>query len=123
MLAVDCFPVDTMWLQRLFVLFFMEIGRRRVHLAGCTSYPDGEWVTQQARQVAWMLAERAEPVRFLIRDHDWMFTSSFDAVFQAQGSRIVRTPTHVPSAMRSRNSSSDRPIRMSGLADSGRAAS
>src|SRR5207253_8024351 len=71
---------------------------RRVHLAGCTAHPDSEWVTQQARQVAWTLAERAEPVRFLIRDHDRKFTSSFDAVFQAQGGRIIRTPIQAPQA-------------------------
>ena len=98
MLAVDFFTVDTVWLQRLYVLFFIEIGSRRVRLAGCTAHPDGEWVRQQARQVAWTLAERAEPVRFLIRDHDRKFTRSFDAVFQAQGSRIIRTPIQLPQA-------------------------
>ena len=60
--------------------------------------PDGAWVTQQARQVAWALGDRAEPVRFLTRDHDRKFTNSFDAVFQAQGSRIIRTPIQVPQA-------------------------
>jgi len=80
------------------VLFFIEIGSRRVHLAGCTAHPDGAWVTQQARQIAWTLAERGEPVRFLIRDRDRKFTRSFDAVFEAQEMRIVRTPVQVPEA-------------------------
>ena len=98
MMAVDFFSVETVWLQRLYVLFFIEIGSRRVHLAGCTSHPDGEWVTQQARQVAWTFAEREGSVRFLIRDHDRKFTGSFDAVFEAQGARIIRTPVQVPEA-------------------------
>jgi putative transposase len=96
LIAVDFFTVDTLSLRRLLVLFFIEIASRRVHLAGCTAHPDGEWVTQPARQVAWSFGERAEPVRFLIRDHDRKFSGSFDAVFEAQGIRIIRTPIQVP---------------------------
>lgn len=40
MIAVDFFTVDTVWLQRLYVLFFIELGSRRVHLAGCTPHPN-----------------------------------------------------------------------------------
>jgi transposase InsO family protein len=97
-IAVDFFTVDTVWLQRLYVLFFIELASRRVHLAGCAAHPDGDFVTQQARQVAWTLADRANPVRFLIRDHDRKFADSFDAVFETQGTRIVRTPIQVPEA-------------------------
>jgi putative transposase len=50
MLAVDFFTVETMSRQRLYVLFFIELGSRRVHLAGCTATPTGPWVTQLARQ-------------------------------------------------------------------------
>jgi putative transposase len=96
--AVDFFAVDTVWLQRVYVLFFIEVASRRVHLAGCTAHPDAGWVTQQARQVAWTFAERAEPVRFLLRDHDRTFTGGFDAVFAAQNIWIVRTPIEVPEA-------------------------
>jgi putative transposase len=95
-IAVDFFTVDTVWLQRLYVLFFIEVGSRRVHFAGCTVHPHAEWVTQQARQVAWTLAGRAEPLRFLIRDHDRKFTGGFDAVFEAEHIRIVRTPIQAP---------------------------
>jgi putative transposase len=98
LIAVDFFTVDTIWLRRLYVLFFIEVGSRRVHLAGCTAHPDGAWVTQQARQVAWSVADRAEPVRFLMCDHDRKFTRSFDAVFQGAGIRIVRTPIRAPQA-------------------------
>jgi transposase InsO family protein len=82
----------------LYVLFFIEIASRRVRLAGCTAHPDAEWVTQQARQVAWTLGEHIERVRFLIRDHDSKFPSSFDAVFESQHTRIIRTPIRVPEA-------------------------
>jgi transposase InsO family protein len=73
------------------VLFFIEIGSRRVRLAGCTAHPGGEWVVQQARQVAWMLSERAEPIQFLVRDHDREFTGGSDGVFEAETIRIART--------------------------------
>lgn len=45
------FTVETIWLQRLYVLFFIELGNRQVHLAGCTPTPTATWVTQQARQL------------------------------------------------------------------------
>jgi putative transposase len=70
LLAVDFFTVETIWLQRLFVLFFIELGSRRVHLAGCTANPTAEWVSQQARHVSWALADRSERIRFLIRDRE-----------------------------------------------------
>jgi hypothetical protein len=55
LLAVDFFVVDTVWLTRLYVLFFIEVGSRRVHLAGCTYRATGAWVVQQARNLAWQL--------------------------------------------------------------------
>jgi putative transposase len=98
LIAVDFFTVDTFWLRRLYVLFFIEVATRRVHFAGCTTHPDGAWATQQARQVTWTLAGRPEPIRPLIRDHDRKFTRSFDEVFQGAGIRIVGTPIQVPQA-------------------------
>jgi hypothetical protein len=88
MLAVDFFTVETVTLRRLYVLFFIELGSRRVHLAGCTASPTGEWVTQQARQFAWTMNEQPSRFRYLIRDRDTKFTRSFDAVFASEGVRI-----------------------------------
>jgi len=98
LLAVDFVTVDTIWLQRLYVLFFIEVGSRRVHLTGCTPNPTGLWVTQQARHLTWTLGGRAEPVRFLIRDRDQKFTSAFDDVFRSEGIEILRTPFRAPQA-------------------------
>ncbi len=98
MLAVDFFTVETISLQRLYVLFFIELGSRRVQLAGCTANPTGAWVTQQARQVAWRLQERPAPFRFLIRDPDSKFTRDFDAVFASEGIEIIKTPVRAPKA-------------------------
>jgi transposase InsO family protein len=98
MLAVDFFTVETVLLQRLYVLIFIELGSRRVHLAGCTTNPSGAWVTQQARQLAWGLTDRSTPARFLIRDRDSKFTRDFDIVFRSEGIEIVRTPVRAPKA-------------------------
>ncbi len=98
MVAVDFFTVETVSLQRLYVLFFIELGSRRVRLAGCTANPTGPWVTQQARQLAWALRERPGSFRFLIRDRDSKFTRDFDAVFASEGIRVVRTPVRAPKA-------------------------
>lgn len=49
-IACDFFTVETLWLGRLYVLFFIELGSRRVHLAGCTANPSGTWTAQVYRQ-------------------------------------------------------------------------
>jgi transposase InsO family protein len=98
MLAVDFFTVETVSLQRLYVLFFIELGSRRVHLAGCATNPTGAWVTQRARQFAWTLQEQPTRFRYLIRDRDGKFTRSFDAVFASEGIEIVKTPVRAPQA-------------------------
>jgi putative transposase len=50
-LACDFFTVETVLLQTLYVLFFIELGSRRVHFAGITTNPNQVWVTQQVRQL------------------------------------------------------------------------
>jgi len=95
MIAVDFFTVETVWMRRLYVLFLIELGSRRVH---CTANPGSAWVAQQARQLAWTLTERSTPPRFLIRDRDSKFTRDFDTVFHSEGIETIRTPVRAPKA-------------------------
>jgi hypothetical protein len=90
--------VETVWLKTLYVLFFIELGSRQVHLGGCTATPDAAWVTQQARNLAreWPAVE--SPVRFLVRDRDSKFPRAFDEVFRSEAVRVLRTPTRAPRA-------------------------
>src|SRR5262249_39023494 len=89
-LACDFFTVETLSLRRFYVLFFIELASRRVHLAGCTTSPTGAWVTQQARNLSFTgLFERA---RFLIHDHDSKFAAAFDEVFLSEDIQVIHTP-------------------------------
>ena len=95
-IACDFFCVDTILLRRLYVLFFIEVGTRRVHLAGITQHPTGAWVAQQARNVA--IAGTLDAPQFLIRDRDSKFTRVFDTVVETEGIRVIRTPIRTPVA-------------------------
>jgi hypothetical protein len=89
-LAADFFHVDTVFLRRLYVLFSIEHGTRRVHLAGITAHPTEEWIAQQARNLLMTLEDHADVLKLLIRDRDTKFTAAFDAVFTAAGMWIIR---------------------------------
>ena len=96
MLACDFFIVETLSLRRFYVLFFIEVESRRVHLAGCTTNPTGAWVTQQARNLSFTgLFDR---MRFLIHDRDSKFSASFDEVFRSEGIKVIQTPIRAPQA-------------------------
>ncbi len=92
MLACDFLTVETMGLTRLYVLFVIELQHRRVHLAGVTEHPTGDWVTQAGRNLLMDLDERASRFRFLIRDRDTKFTAAFDAA----GMETIKTPPRAP---------------------------
>jgi transposase InsO family protein len=95
-LACDLFTVDTVWLRRLYVLFFVSIGSRRVEYVACTRSPDTAWMTQQARNLLMDLDDRSERPRILIHDRDTKFSRAFDVIFRAESIEIVRTPIRAP---------------------------
>jgi putative transposase len=88
--------VETVFLRTLYVLFFIEVGSRRIHIEGVTRNPDAAWVTQQARNL--VMADDLDGVRFLIRDRDSKYTASFDEVFSTEGARVLKTPVRAPKA-------------------------
>jgi len=96
--ACDFFIVDTVFLRRVYVLFFIEFASRRLHLAGATDHPTGPWVTQQARDLLASLGDQAVAWRFLIRDRDTKFTRVFDDVWRSTGAEVICTPIRAPNA-------------------------
>jgi hypothetical protein len=98
MVACDFFTVDTITRRRIYVLFFIELSSRRVHLAGLTESPGGAWTAQQARNLLFSLPVRDRPLEFLVRDNDGKFTRGFDTVFNTEGIRVIRTPVRAPKA-------------------------
>ena len=96
MLACDFFTVETISLRRFYVLFFIELESRRVHLAGCTTNPTGAWVTQQARNLSFTGV--FERMRFLIHDRDSKFSAAFDEIFHSEGITVIETPVRAPQA-------------------------
>jgi hypothetical protein len=75
-IACDFFTVDTALLRRYYVLFFINVHTRRLHLGGVTRDPDGPWVCQQARNLS--MTGALDNVRSLIRDRDTKFTTAVD---------------------------------------------
>ncbi len=98
MLATDFFHIDAVNGRRYYALFVIEINRRVVHFLGVTTNPNGQWVTQMARNLVWDLEEANRAIRFLIRDRDTKFTAAFDEVLRFAGIETIRTPVRAPRA-------------------------
>jgi transposase InsO family protein len=94
--ACDFFSVETVLLRTLYVLFFIEVGSRKLHITSSTRHPTGRFVTQQARNLS--MGGQLETVAFLIRDRDAKYTGAFDEVFISEGARVIKTPGRAPRA-------------------------
>jgi putative transposase len=57
-----------------------------------TAHLTGAWVAQQARNLVMDLDQRANNLRFLLRDRDATFTAIFDTIFTATGIDVIKTP-------------------------------
>jgi transposase len=95
-LALDFFTADLLNGAKVHVLAVIEHGTRRVRILGATEHPVQAWVVQQARNLLMDLADAGTRVKFMIHDRDASFTATFDEVFRAAGTRIVRSAIQAP---------------------------
>lgn len=93
--ATDFACVDAATLRRYHVLFFIEVGSRRVHFGGITTNPTGSWTTQAARNLLMTLESQ---FRFVIHDGAGQYSASFDTIFESVGVTAITTPPRAPMA-------------------------
>ena len=96
-LACDFLTVETAFVQRIYVLFFISLATRRIEYVACTSNPDGGWLAQQARNLIMRFGDK-QTFRFLVHDRDTKFSHAFDEIFRTEGIRVIRTPVQAPNA-------------------------
>jgi putative transposase len=97
MLACDFLTVETAFLQRIYVLFFISLATRRIEYIAASSNPDGRWVAQQARNLSMQLGDQ-HSFRLLIHDRDTKFSHAFDEILRTEGIKVIRTPIQAPNA-------------------------
>ena len=97
--ATDFFTVEVMTrsgLIRYFVLFVIDLKTRRVEIAGLAPQPDGEWMSQVARNLTDVDDGFLKGARYLIHDRDPLFTRAFRGVLKYSGVRTVKLPPRSP---------------------------
>jgi hypothetical protein len=83
-LACDFFTVETIRLKTIYVLFFVELSTRRVHVVGVTAHPDLAWARSRGGTSR---STNGSGRQFLIRDRDAEFSGPFDEVLRTEGGR------------------------------------
>ena len=97
--ATDFFTTEV-WtkggLVTYYVLFFMHVATRRVHIAGITPYPNEKWMTQIARNVTMADVGFLSSHRYLIHDRDGKFCPAFIDTIESVDVKTVKLPARSP---------------------------
>ena len=99
LVATDFFTTEV-WtaagLVTMYVLFFIRLHTRQVHLAGITPHPTEAWMRQVARNVTMTDVGFLEGCRYMLHDRDTKFSPGFRQVLLSGGVKPLRLPAHNP---------------------------
>jgi transposase InsO family protein len=99
LVATDFFTAEVWTLGGLvtyYVLFFMHLGSRQVHVAGVTPHPNAAWMIQMARNVTMEEWGCLAPGQYLIHDRDGKYCPAFQQIIDAAGITRVPLPPRSP---------------------------
>ena len=91
-LACDFFVAVTAGFRRLYIFVVLEVGTRRILHWNVTDHPTGEWTAQQFHMV--VAGDQAH--RFVVHDHDSIYSEGVDRAIAAIGLTVLRTPVRAP---------------------------
>ncbi len=97
--GADFFTVEVLtWhgLVTYYVLFFLHLETRRVHIAGITRHPDQEWMEQIGRSATQETWGYLQPCRYVLHDRDTKFCASFRSALAAGGVKTIPLPAKSP---------------------------
>jgi transposase InsO family protein len=97
--ATDFLSVEVFTIKGLvthYVLFFIDIASRSVHVAGITPHPDSSWMAQIARNITDANEGFLRGGRNLILDRDAKYTEGFRHALTREGVRLIRLPARSP---------------------------
>ena len=99
LVATDFFTAEVWTLGGLvtyYVLFFIHLGSRRIHVAGITPHPNVAWMVQMARNVTMEEWGFLSPGQYLIHDRDTKFCTAFQHLINEAGVERVVLPPRSP---------------------------
>ena len=99
LVATDFFTAEVWTLGGLvtyYVLFFLRLGTREVHVAGVTPHPNEAWMVQMARNVTMEAWGFLAPGQYLIHDRDGKYCPAFQQILEAAGVKRVPLPPRSP---------------------------
>ncbi len=99
LVATDFFTAEVWTLGGLvtyYVLFFIHLGSRQVHVAGVTPHPNEAWMIQVARNITMDQWGFLSPGQYLIHDRDGKYGPAFQHIIDGAGVKRVPLPPRSP---------------------------